>query len=187
MPRPKTQTDESVLDAALMLMQTSGPDGLTFASLASATGLSAATLVQRFGNKTVLKSAALHQAWDRLDEATATTAERLPQTPGAAIDLLIALSGDYGDIETYAEGLLLLREDLRDPALRQRGTAWKTALTGHLDACFTNTPDTPPNIGELLATHWQGALLWWSFDPQHPVEAYLRDSLTAYLALLIRT
>ena len=128
MPRPKTLSDRDVLDAAHKLIHERGPEALTFASLARACGLSAATLVQRFKNKAGLKQSTLLHAWDRLDEKTATLAGTVPKTPGGAIRLLAALSGDYGGIEAYAEGLLVLREDLRDPVLRARGAAWKDTV-----------------------------------------------------------
>ncbi|GHC64888.1 helix-turn-helix domain-containing protein [Limoniibacter endophyticus] len=51
MPRQKSRPDSEILESALALMHERGPEGLTFASLAERTGLSAATLVQRFGSK----------------------------------------------------------------------------------------------------------------------------------------
>ncbi len=165
MPRPKTQSDEVVLEAAHRLIHERGPEALTFESLARACGLSPATLVQRFKSKAGLKQSALMYAWDRLDEKTASLAASVSKTPDGAVELLVGLSRNYGDIETYAEGLLVLREDLRDPALRARGAAWKAALSGALDDCFAKVAHAPPGIGLLIASQWQGSLLWWSFDP----------------------
>ena len=71
MPRPKTLPDSDVLEAALKIIHGGGPEALTFASLAKACGLSAATLVQRFGSKEDLKRRALLHAWDHLDGETA--------------------------------------------------------------------------------------------------------------------
>ncbi|KGM30458.1 TetR/AcrR family transcriptional regulator, partial [Inquilinus limosus] len=71
MPRPRTIPDEALLDGALAVMRRAGPDGITFAAVAAETGLSAATLVQRFGGKTALVQAALLRAWDLLDARTA--------------------------------------------------------------------------------------------------------------------
>ena len=65
MPRPKTLSDQDVLEAAHGLMHEHGPEALTFASLAQACGLSAATLVQRFKSKAGLKQSTLLHAWDR--------------------------------------------------------------------------------------------------------------------------
>ena len=101
-----------------------------------------------------------------------------------AIEMLVALSG-YGGIETYAEGLLVLREDFRDPVLRARGAAWKEALSSALEGCFVNVPGSHQGIGLLLATHWQGSLLWWGFDPKQAVEDYVRATLEQFVESLL--
>ena len=187
MPRRKILTDADVLAAAHRLMHARGPVALTFGSLSEATGLSGATLVQRFKSKAALKQAALLYAWDGLDKKTAALAASTPKTPGGAINLLVGLSRDYGDIETYAEGLLVLREDLRDPALRARGAAWKETLSQALDASFAETPGVPAGIGLLMAAQWQGALLWWSFDPRGKVEDYVEQSLRRFVDTVDRS
>ena len=184
MPRPKTQSDEQVLEAAHRLIHEHGPEALTFERLAQACGLSGSTLVQRFKNKIVLRQRTLLQAWDRLDEKTATLAAMVPRTPSGAVGLLVALSRDYGGIESYAEGLLVLREDLRDPVLRARGASWKSALCKILDSCFTSNANAPLEIGLLMASHWQGSLLWWSFDPKLEVASYVEDSLNRFVAAI---
>jgi AcrR family transcriptional regulator len=187
MTRPKTQPDEQVLEAALRLIHGHGPEALTFERLAKACGLSGATLVQRFGNKAQLKQRTLLHAWDGLDRNTRDLAARLPKTPAGAIELLVGLSQGYGGIESYAEGLLVLREDLRDPLLRTRGAAWKTSLCDALAACFASIPGQPRDIGLLMASHWQGSLLWWSFDPVIEVATYVEDSLNRFVAAITTT
>ncbi|MDA0184848.1 hypothetical protein OJ997_31385 [Solirubrobacter phytolaccae] len=177
MPRPKTRTDEEVLDAALLSLRYGQ---LTFAGVAHASGLSAATLVQRFGNKNRLRQRALLRAWDLLDARTAELAASAPLTPAGAIDLLVGLSGQYDEIDRYADNLMLLREDLRDPVLRARGAAWERELIAALEArCGAGT-------GALLAAHWQGAVTWWAFRPESGLEAELRASLGRLVALLER-
>ncbi|MEQ1951894.1 TetR/AcrR family transcriptional regulator [Mesorhizobium sp. CN2-181] len=185
MPRKKVLPDDRVLDAALEMLHGSGPEALTFAALAKASGLSGATLVQRFGSKDRLKQAALLRAWDTLDEKTARLDAEMPKTPDGAIALLVALSGSYGGIEAYAEGLMVLREDFRDPVLRARGAAWKITLCKALDACFAKTQGTPEGIGLLMASHWQGSLLWWGFGPDWPVQDFVADSLKGFVAAMI--
>ena len=185
MPRSKTLSDEEVLATAHRLMHEAGPEALTFDRLAHACGLSPATLVQRFKTKAALKRAALMQAWDQLDQKTENLAGSLPKTPPGAVEMLVALSGSYGGIEAYAEGLMVLREDFRDPALRTRGAAWKDALTYALDACFAEVPGAPENIGLLLATHWQGSLLWWGFDPKEDVGVHVGKALERFINSLL--
>ena len=186
MPRKKTQSDELVLQQALDLMYEQGPEALTFAALSKRCGLSGATLVQRFGNKAVLKQKSLLVAWDRLAGDTARLAGSVPKTPEGAVQLLVGLTGQYGNIDSYAEGLLILREDLRDPALRARGAAWRDQLCAALDACFAKS-DVPAGVGLLAATHWQGALLWWGFDPKQSVEHYVEQSLRDFVAFTLDT
>jgi AcrR family transcriptional regulator len=185
MPRPKILSDAEVLKAAHRLIHEEGPEALTFARMAGACGLSAATLVQRFKSKAGLIQSTLLQAWDGLDEKTARLAATMPKTPAGAIRLLVGLSRNYGGIESYANGLLVLREDIRDPQLRARGAAWKRALSRALDDCFSQVPHAPPGIGLLMATQWQGSLLWWSFDPRGKVERYVEDSLKRFVAAIV--
>jgi len=185
MPRPKTLPDREVLKAAYTLVHQQGPDALTFATLAQACGLSASTLVQRFKSKADLVRSTLSYAWDGLDEKTAAFSAKVPKTPAGAVQLLTLLSKDYGEIEAYADALLILREDLRDPALRARGAKWKAVLTRALEDCFTAVPHAPPGIGLLMASQWQGSLLWWSFDPKGRVEDHVKDNLRTFVAAIM--
>ena len=184
MPRPKTRSDELVLEAALALMYERGPEALTFASLAERCGLSGATLVQRFGSKAKLKQSALLYDWDRLDEETANRAAAVSKTPEGAIEFLVGLSSLYDETNSYTEMLRLLREDLRDPALRKRAASWKIALCRILDECFATVPDLPANIGLLTASQWQGAHMLWNFDPHGKVEDFVEESLTRFVVAL---
>ena len=185
MPRPKTLPDSAVLKAAYALVHQHGPDALTFSTLAQACGLSASTLVQRFKSKADLVRSTLSYAWDGLDEKTATFSATAPKTPDGAVQLLTLLSKDYGEIEAYADALLILREDLRDPALRARGAKWKSVLTRALEECFAAEPQAPQGIGLLMAAQWQGSVLWWSFDPKGRVEQYVEDNLEKFVSAIV--
>lgn len=185
MPRPKILPDSEVLKAAYALVHQHGPDALTFSTLAQACGLSASTLVQRFKSKADLVRSTLSYAWDGLDEKTATFSAKVPKTPAGAVQLLTMLSKDYGEIEAYADALLILREDLRDPALRVRGAKWKAVLTRALEDCFTAVPHAPRGIGLLMAAQWQGSVLWWSFDPKGRVENYVEDNLESFVSAIV--
>ncbi|HEV7310061.1 helix-turn-helix domain-containing protein [Ensifer sp.] len=186
MPRPKTMPDEDVLKAAFAIMRAEGPEGLTFAALAARTGLSGATLVQRFGSKAGLIQSTLVHAWDGLDGQTTDLMAHVPRTPEGAIALLVGLSGDYGAIDSYADDLRILREDLRDPLLRARGAKWRDVLSGVLDECLAGLPGAAPGLGLLMASQWQGSLLWWSFDPAVPVTTFVEQSLRRFVSAFAR-
>jgi AcrR family transcriptional regulator len=183
MPRPRTIPDETLLDGALAVLRRAGPEGMTFAAVAAETGLSAATLVQRFGGKAALVQAALLRAWDLLDARTEAADAAAPATPAGAVALLVALSGDYGAEDDYAEGLLVLREDLRDPVLRRRGAAWGRVLAAALGRRLADAAGSRPDLGRLMAAQWQGAVLWWGFERGRS----LPEAVTAELEAFCRT
>jgi AcrR family transcriptional regulator len=183
MPRPRTIDDASLLDAALALMQEHGPASLTFASMGKVSGLAPATLVQRFGSKEGLLEAALLRAWDELDARTAAGDAEAPITPEGAISLLVGLSS-YGDHDRYADSLLILREDFRNPQLRERGGRWGNNLALILGRRLTTDLDRQHALGRLMANQWQGALLWWGFSREGRVEDFVAAELEAFLRIL---
>lgn len=186
MTRPKTQSDNQVLDIALDLLRERGAGGLTFAALADRCGLSSATLVQRFTNKAALTQRTLLHAWDKLDALTQELAATTPKTPAGAVQLLIGLSQQYGGADSYGDGLLVLREDIRDSVPRSRGVAWETTLTAILDECFGATPEIGAGIGFALAAFWQGSLTWWAFHADQPLDEYLKAKLTEFISMVSR-
>lgn len=186
MARPRKMPDEAVFDHVHALMQERGSEGVTFAALAERSGLSGATLVQRFGTKQKLVHAALVHAWEGLEERTRRFAGEAERSPEGAVVLLQRLSGNYGDIDTYADNLQILREDLRDPELRARGGAWVETLVVALGRCFATTPAAPDGIGRLMVAQWQGALLLWGFSPDGAVDVFVRDHLERFVRTLLR-
>ena len=50
-PRPRTVADDKIIEAAAKVIGRVGPGNLTLADVGKEAGLSAATLVQRFGSK----------------------------------------------------------------------------------------------------------------------------------------
>jgi AcrR family transcriptional regulator len=179
-PRRKTLSDTDLLDRVLTLMRRSGPGGVTFAAAATETGLSGPTLVQRFGTRDGLLHAALLRAWDLLDQRTEDAIAAQPATPAGAVGILVVLSGDFGSGENYAEGLLVLREDLRNPKLRARGDRWGSRLAEALGRCLADAHGARPDLGKLLAAQWQGALLWWGFSRNGTPADAVKPALTDF-------
>lgn len=186
MARPRKMPDEAIFNHVHVLMQERGAESVTFASVADRSGLSGASLVQRFGTKQMLVHAALVHAWQELEKRTRRFAEEAEHSPEGAVLLLQKLSGSYGDIDTYADNLRILREDLRDPELRARGAAWVETLVAALDQCFAATPGAPEGVGRLMVAQWQGALLLWGFSPDGAVDLFVRDHLERFVRTLAR-
>ena len=158
MPRPRTVSDDDILDRAVTLVSASGPQALTFGALGKLVGLAPATLVQRHGTREALLRATLLRMWDRLDEATRRSDELRPLSVDGAVALLVGLSGQYeSPDDDGSQGLLLLREDFRDPVLRARGVEWGDALARALGRRITDEPAAELVLGRMMASHWQVA------------------------------
>lgn len=182
-PRNRTIPDEVVLSAALDIVHADGPAALSFGTLAKRVGLAGSTLVQRFGSRARLLQQALLLAWDRLDAETARADDAAGPGPAGVVDLLVDLSGEYNE-DDFADQLLVLREDLRDPVLRARGEAWIDSLAGMIDRRLSGRAGDPPGLGRLVVAHWQGTLTVWSFTRPNPLPATVADALTDLLDLV---
>lgn len=184
MPRTKTIPDDELLAAALAIVHRDGPAGLTFATLAQVVDLASSTIVQRFGSKANLLRATLAHAWDRLDRDTADALTAASSGAAGVVDLLVALSGQY-DANDYADQLMVLREDLRDPVLRSRGEAWIGTLARGIDQRLADASGGSVGLGELVVAHWQGTLMVWGFTRPGPLPAFVRHSLDELLQRLL--
>lgn len=173
-----------LLSAGLDIVHRDGPAALTFSTLAAVVDLASSTIVQRFGSKAELLRATLRHAWDQLDLRTATAAATASHDAAGVVDLLVALSGEY-EANDYADQLMVLREDLRDPVLRSRGKDWIATLAGSIEERLTDAPGGPEGLGELVVAHWQGTLTVWSFARPGPLQAFVRHSLDELLRRIL--
>lgn len=180
MARKRTVSDDRILEVALTLVREHGPDALSFGLLSSHVGLSGSTLVQRFGTKAHLLRSTLLLAWQHLEDRTAHADAQAGHGAEGVVDLLLRLTATY-DAESYADQLLILREDLRDPVLRERGERWIGVLTEAVDRRLRRRR-SGAGLGRLVVTHWQGSLTVWSFTREAP----LRDQVELSLRALLR-
>ena len=130
MPRPRTISDEAILDAVLALAHRVGPARVTFASAAAESGLSAATLVQRFGTKRELLLAADKRGVDlwvgALDRSTAAS-------PLARVVEGLVLAVDPEATPEYmANSVAMLQLDLADPDFHAETLRGARAVREHI-------------------------------------------------------
>jgi AcrR family transcriptional regulator len=185
-PRIKTIPDEVLLSAGLEIVHRDGPAALTFSALAAVVDLASSTIVQRFGSKAELLRATLLHAWDQLDRHTASAAATAPPDAAGVVDLLVALSGEY-EANDYADQLMVLREDLRDPVLRSRGETWIAMLAGSIEERLADAPGGSAGLGELVVAHWQGTLTIWGFTRPGPLQVFVRHSLDELLQRVLHS
>lgn len=181
MPRHKTVSDERVLDFLLALISKVGPDRLSFSLSAKACGLSAATLVQRYGNREALVEAVLAHAWARLSAQTEAADREVEFTPSGAIEILMQLMpGDAAEFNA-TEGLLLLREDVRNLRLRNFGLKWFRQLEAALGRRLSTDPRQAERKARQMVALWQGALIRWAFGREASADQSVRTLLQDWL------
>src|SRR3954469_1213032 len=168
MPRPRTISDEAVLDSVLALALRVGPARVTFATAAAEAGLSAATLVQRFGTKRELLLAADKRGIDlwvgAFDRSTAASPlARLAEafvlavdpetTPDQMANSVAMLQLDLADRDFHAETLRGARA-VRARILRD--------LSAALAAGELRSGTDVTALAKLVETTYHGAMIGWA-------------------------
>jgi AcrR family transcriptional regulator len=188
MPRPRTISDEAVLDTVLALAYRVGPARVTFAAAAAEVGLSAATLVQRFGTKRDLLLAADKRGIDlwvaALDRSTADS----PLT--RVVEGLVFAAGPVATPEQMANSVALLQLDLADPdfhAETLRGARAVRArilrdLGAALEAGELRSDSDLARLAALVETTYHGAMIGWAIHREGTLADWMREQLEAALA-----
>lgn len=188
MPRPRTMTDEAVLDAVLALAYRVGPARVTFAAAAAEVGLSAATLVQRFGTKRDLLLAADRRGVDlwvgALDRSTAAS------PLARVVEGLVLAAGPVATPEQMANSVGLLQLDLADPdfhAETLRGARAVRArimrdLGAALEAGELRSGSDIGKLAKLVETTYHGAMIAWAIHREGTLADWMREQLESVLA-----
>lgn len=188
MGRPRSISDEAVLDAVIELALRVGPSRVTLATAAEACGLSSASLAQRFGSKRALLLAADKRAVGRWVDAFVKAEGATPLA--RIIDGLVQAMGPQSSPERIAHSLALLQLDLDDPdfhAETLRGAREvRRRLVTELEAAVAagelrGGTDTA-GLARLLETTYHGASIGWAIHREGSLEQWVRDQLDDVLA-----
>ena len=122
-PRPRTTSDQELLTAVQQVVARLGPN-LTLADVAKEAGVSAATLVQRFGSKRGMLLAFASLAAEGTDEEFAAIRAQHPDT----VDAIREIVRCYARVlaaspEAVSNGLAFLQVDLSDPDFHRHALA----------------------------------------------------------------
>jgi AcrR family transcriptional regulator len=182
MARRKLISDENVLDAAAKVMFAAGPS-FTLAEVAKAAGIAPATLVQRFGDKHGLTVAAIAR------DNVAFEASLAGMPAGRGADAVIAIfasmfDGPDTDADYFADQLLWLRQDMRDPDLNRLARERFTALRAAVAARLPPLPIAADEAARLVEAQWQGALLQWGIEQEGRLSDFVTKQLAAWFELL---
>lgn len=192
MGRPRTVSDEQILAGAARVIGRVGPARLTLAEVGHEVGLSAATVVQRFGSKRgVLLAVARHGA-DALPRQVA--AAREADAPVIAlIEVLTGIAGTIRNSEEFANHLAFLLLDLADPQFQEISREYTAAVERAIGEVLTASQAAGDlvsgDLGQLpRAIHaaYNGALVTWGMagdggSPAGHVRAQVELVLGPYL------
>jgi AcrR family transcriptional regulator len=188
MPRPRTISDEAVLDAVLALAHRIGPAHVTFAAAAAEVGLATATLVQRFGTKRQLLLAADKRGIDlwigALDRSTATS------PLARVVEGLVLATDPVTTPEQMANSVAMLQLDLADPdfhaeTLRGARTVRARIMRDLQAALAAGELRSDTNVATLatsVETTYHGAMIGWAIHRENTLANWMRDQLEAVLA-----
>ena len=191
-PRPRTVDDATILDAAIRVLSRIGSERLTLADVGAEAGLSAATLVQRFGSKRELMLALMRHAIDGIDarfvNAMATTDSPLEALFAAAADRVEPRDGPV----TVANRLAFVLANMDDPEFQalavedstravegykrmiEKAVAAGELVEGYLDST---------QLAQTIHTVTFGSLVTWSISANGsaPLRAKVRRDLDVLL------
>ena len=193
-PRPRTVPDAAILGAAQRAMSRLGPTRLTLAAVAREAGLSAATLVQRFGSKRGLMLA----LWaDALSGIEACFDMLRPAHP-SPIDALVAAATEMprhtGSPEEMANTLAFLQNDVSDTEfhpylleMSQRTEAGYRALLDEAVAAGEIVKTDTALLARAIGAISGGSLIGWAIFREGTAETWVRRDLETLLRPYRRT
>ncbi len=68
---------------------------------------------------------------------------------------------------------------------RARGAAWGETLSRALGRRLAEDAARQTTLGRLMASQWQGALIWWGFSRAGALRHYIRRELREWCAIVL--
>jgi AcrR family transcriptional regulator len=186
LPRPRSITDDQLLDAAGRVLLRRGASAFTIADVAAEAGIAPATVLQRYTSKYNLLLAYGRRATERAGRPF-DQVEAAGLSPLAALwQVLFALA--EGLEQGLDVGISLLAEDMRDPALREAAAAHARVVEERLCGALARAMaagELPPGDAAALARTvqaiWNGALIQWGLRREGSLADWLAASLVPVL------
>lgn len=190
MSRPRKASDDEILEATHRVINRVGPAEVTLAAIADEAGLTAGTLVQRFGSKRQLLLALMERFADG-SEHLFRSLERPGRTP---LEIIFAWGDCMAEMgqspAALAHHLAYLQLDLTDPdfqvlAKRQaeEGRREITRLVREaVDAGELRADVDTDTLARLVELTVNGSLITWAFHQEGEIRRWIRDDLDRMLA-----
>jgi AcrR family transcriptional regulator len=187
--RPRTASDEQILDAAERAIARYGPAQLTLAHITAEVGLAPATLVQRFGSKRGL----LLALRSRAPQTVTAAFMAVSGTGGSPVDRLhLALAALVRSIDspvTLANTLAFMQLDLVDPeftVIAAEQSREMRARIRELLAAGTAAGELVRHdharLAQAVYTTYSGSLMTWAVDGAGDLGEWLHRDIETLLA-----
>jgi AcrR family transcriptional regulator len=187
-PRPRTKDDAAILDAAGRIISRLGPGKFTLADVAREVGLSAATLVQRFGSKRGLLLALAAAARDSVEACFAAVRSANPSPLKALVAAATEMTKYVQSPEEMANHLAFLQTDLSDPdfysVMLENSIRIEAGYRRLLDEAVAAGELKPCNTGRLaraVGAMSGGSLIGWAVYRQGTAQTWVRADLNTLL------
>lgn len=188
-PRPRTVDDAVILEAAIATISRLGPSNFTLADVAKRVGLSAATLVQRFGSKRGLMLALATSSVESVDACFAAVRKANPRPLDALLAAATEMTKHVETPEEMANHLAFLQIDLSDAEfyrlMLENSTRIMTGYKALLDEAMKagdlvkcNTARLARAVGSMSS----GSLILWAVLRDATAEQFVRKDLEMLLA-----
>lgn len=189
-PRPRTVQDGAILDAALKVLCEIGPERITLADVGSEAGLSAATLVQRFGSKRELMLALLNHMTEAINERFAKAMSDHDSPLDSLFAAAVDRSGPADAPVSLANRLAFYLLDLDDPEFhalaaengRRAVAGYRKILddateAGELIGGYVDTAQ----LAETIYAMTMGSLITWTVTRRGTLRSQIHRDLDTVL------
>ena len=184
--RPRTASDDEVFEAIDGIVNALGPNGVTFARVAAAVGVTASALAQRFGTKRGLLVAYARQ---RSTMVAATFADARRTHPDAVVALPAALAALTVTISTrdeMANSIAFLHLDLIDAELRSLAVTQSRQIRRHIAGLLREAiaagdlvHHDPTGLARLVYAIYSGAMVTWTMDGRGTLQRWIQSHVEA--------
>jgi len=188
--RPRTVSDEHLINATIRVMSRLGPVKLTLAAIAKEAGVTAATLVQRFGSKRALMLKLSADAATFADACFDMVRAAHPDSPLDAVFAAgTAMTQHMGTPEELANSLAFLQIDISDPdfhkhtlEMSKKHLAGYRALLKEAIAAGELKPHDTARMARAINAMSGGSLIAWAILREGTAEKWVRRDLETLLA-----
>jgi AcrR family transcriptional regulator len=182
-------TTEQILVSASRTLARIGPFRVTLNDVASDLGISAATLVKRFGSKHGLLVAVNEYEASKVEEFFAEIVATHSSPLGALYAFIAALSSDVSSPAEMANHVAFLHLDLSDDALHYHAVRFARSMRTGIASLLERAVERGEliecdvdGLARAVQTTYNGALIMWAINGDGELSEWVRRDVAFLLA-----